>query len=311
MDKLISNLIDPEIFSTTSYKIKRILILGNTGFIGSHIEKKLRQFFPDKEIIGQSVRHIDLTEEESIKKLEKVLSPETAVVMCAAIKKQLGDNLSTFQKNIKIVINVCQALQHSTVARFIYFSSAAVYGEDVQNTTLTEETPVAPISYYGIAKYISECLLLKVFQELGKEKIVILRPAVVYGPDEPGKFYGPSGFVKSVLCQEPITLWGDGNEYREFIFIDDVVNIVINLIFHNYSGIINVASGRSYTFQEILDIIERFLSLKLNINSRLRTKPRVDHRFNNALLKRLCPRVSFTSLEEGIHHVIEREKFLV
>lgn len=287
----------------SSNKIKRIVILGHTGFIGKHLEN----FFKNKEdieLIGIDLPSIDLTKDSDVIALKDIFDMQTGIIMCSAIKRDYGDNLNNFLKNILMVVNVCKLLDTHPVGRFIYFSSAAVYGEDIQNLNISESTAINPTSYYGIAKYVSERLLCKAFESKNETALVIIRPPVIYGPgDKP--CYGPSGFVKAALNKEAITLWGGGTEKREFIFISDVVRLINSLVLNKYTGILNVASGKSHTYKEIIDGISSLINSKVEINSRERTKDKVDHGFDNSALLRLFPEFSFTQLEVGIQKTIE------
>lgn len=287
--------------------IRRVLILGHTGFIGGHLTTYFRNQSPEIELIGLSTPLLDLTDEKQVIGLADLFDLNTAVIMCSGIKKQLGDNLEIFSQNINMVINVCNILKDRPVRRFVYFSSAEVYGDDTHNTNITEDTPVNPSSYYGIAKYTSGRLLQKVISLKEGSSLLILCPPLVYGPGDKSRGYGPSGFVWASIKRENITLWGDGSELREFIFIDDLVRLVHHLTFHNYYGIVNVASGRSYTFKNILEIISEIVSHDLLINSRSRTKMKVDHKFSNKLLLELLPDFFFTSLEDGIKQTFYTE----
>jgi len=73
-------------------KFDRVLILGHAGHIGIRLEKYFKLQAPDIEIVGKSVSEVDLTKENEVSSLREFLSPKTAVIMCSAIKKQLGDN---------------------------------------------------------------------------------------------------------------------------------------------------------------------------------------------------------------------------
>ena len=287
--------------------IRRVLILGHTGFIGGHLVRYFRKHSPEIELVGRSTSSLDLTKEEEALTLADLIDLKTAVVMCAAIKRQFGDNLDAFSQNLKMVMNLCRLLQNHPVGHLVYFSSAAVYGEETHNTKITEETPVHPTSYYGIAKYTSECLLCKMIDDQEQSSLLILRPPLVYGPGDRGGTYGPSGFVKAAIRRDKITLWGDGSEQREFILVEDLTKIVHRLIFHEYGGMVNVVSGKSYTFKDALDIVSRLVPFKLQIGSRPRTKRKVDNGFCNEALVELLPGISFTSLEEGIKRTFDVE----
>lgn len=281
--------------------IKRVVILGHTGFIGSKIEHSLRKNYPALEIVGISRQVLDLTKDANI--LGSYFDHYTAIIMCAMVKKQFGDNLDNFKKNIAMITNVGNVLGQHPVARFVYFSSAAVYGENVHNLSITEETHIQPTSFYGLAKFASE----KVLEKVLPQNLVIIRPPVIYGPkDMPA--YGPSGFLHAARSHEPITLWGEGTEKREFIFVDDVVALIQQLLFSDYTGTLNVVSGKSYTFVEIIETIKSITQLPLTITSRERTQPKVDHHFNNQKLKALFPAFVFTPLQKGIEKMYTGEE---
>lgn len=278
--------------------IKRIVILGHTGFIGSRIEKFLGNKYLEIEIIGKSFPEFNLVENAFF--LEEYFDMNTAVIMCAAVKKQFGDSLDNFQQNVAMVENVCKVLENCPVNRFIYFSSAAVYGESIQYDFITEDTPIEPQTYYGIAKFTSEKLLQKVISK----GLVILRPPVIYGPGDMAA-YGPSGFLQATLNGEEIVMWGDGSEMREFIFVDDVVAVVEKMLFSEYQGMLNVASSQSYSYQDILKVIEEKTKQSLRLRSKERTQPKVDHYFDNRQLLELLPGFRFTSLSEGVQKMID------
>ena len=278
--------------------INQIVILGHTGFIGTNFELFFSEKHPEIKVVGKSLPAIDLTIDAS--SLKNYFDTNTAVIMCAAVKKQWGDSLENYQKNVAMIINLCKVLEEYPVQRLIYFSSASVYGENIPHRSITEETPIHPTSFYGIAKYASEGMLQKVMPK----GLVIIRPPQIYGfGDQP--CYGPSGFWHAALNNDPITLWGDGTEKREFIFVADIVTAVVKLIFSEYEGTLNVASGVSYSYRDILEKIKRLVSRPLNVKIQKRTQPKVDHHFNNQKFKMIFSAFQFTSLDDGLQKMIQ------
>lgn len=295
--------------NTQNPDIKRILILGHSGFIGTYLTNFFIKHTNNIEIIGKSLPEIDLTKEKYITYISALFGKETVIIMLSGIKKQFGDSLEIFSQNVKMATNLCRALQDQPVKRLLFFSSADVYGDTVNNVSIDENTPVNPTSFYGMAKYISECLLRKVIKSHKDSTLLILRPPVIYGAGDTSGGYGPSGFVKALLKNGEITLWGDGTERREFVFIDDLVKIVHSLTFQNYEGILNIANGKNYTFRHILEVVSGIVNNKPHIHTRPRTKEKVDQGFNNkALLKLLAKGFSFTPIEEGLKHTISAEQ---
>ncbi len=121
-----------------------------------------------------------------------------------------------------------------------------------------------------------------------------------FGPGDRGETYGPSGFVRAAIRGAKITLWGDGTELREFIFIEDLVRIVGELIHHDASDVVNIASGARHTFREALDIALALAPHRLEVGSHPRTKSSVDNAFCNQRLLELLPQFAFTGLESGM-----------
>jgi nucleoside-diphosphate-sugar epimerase len=286
----------------------RVLILGHTGYIGSRLAAAFGAMEPPMPVTGWSAPTLDLTLPESAAVLASALDADCALVVCAAIKKQLGDTLDVLTRNLTMVMNVCRALELAPVRRVVFFSSAAVYGEDVPHATaITEATPVEPTSLYGIGKFTAERLLRRTVAAQPGSSLLILRPALVYGPHEPGYYYGPSGFLSKARARSPITLWGDGRELREFLFVDDVVDIVRRLTLGSATGVLNVVSGASRTYVDALDAVAAIAGGPPEVVSRPRSKDKVDHRFDNTALRRACPDAAFTPLVEALRRIAAAE----
>jgi UDP-glucose 4-epimerase len=287
--------------------IKRVLILGHDGFIGRYLFPYFIAKEPGKEIIGKSFPEIDLTCFEETRKISDLFDQRTAAIMCSFIKKQYGDNIDLFKKNMAMIINLCRVIEKRPVRRFIYFSSAEVYGDDIKNTNITELTPVNPSTYYDIAKYAGEKLLKKVVQRNKDLSFIALRPPLVYGPLDPSHGYRPSSFVYSAIIGKEIKIWGKGEELREFVFINDVIKLVYRLTFSYYSGEVNIASGRSSSFVDILNMVMKISTSKIKVSFQPRTKPKVDIKFKKMRLLELLPKYKFTSLESGIRKTFDAE----
>lgn len=266
---------------------------------------------PQVEVLGLSLPSMDLTREGDVQALSELFDSRTAVIMCAGKKKQLGDTLENFTQNLKMVVNICNLLSHRPVKRFLYFSSAEVYGVDISEPRVTEDTPVRPMSYYGIGKYASECVLQTTVQDQKNTSLLILRPPLVYGPGDKSRGYGPSGFLWAAVNSRKITLWGDGSELRDFVYVEDIAQIVRQLTFHKFTGVVNIATGRSSTFRETLEIVARMAPARISIDSRARTKPKVNIGFDNSLLLKLLPNLTFTPLDEGLHRTLDAELSLL
>lgn len=286
---------------------KKVLILGHSGFIGSRLNVYLSQSHR-WDVVGASLPALDLTNEEQSRQLLPHLGSDTTVVLAAAVKRQFGDSLQAFEANMAIVQNLCRLLEMRPVKRVVFMSSAAVYGEETENTEIVEETQVNPTSYYGLSKYSAERLLLKTCFDNGKTTLVRLRPPLVYGPNDPGRTYGPSGFSALAMEGQPIVLWGDGTELREFLFIDDLCAIIEAQLDSDFEGALNVVSGASSSFYEVTRALQKLFP-NLVVDSRPRSKQKVDNAFDaRKMMSQLSSDFQFTSLEQGLLRMLAPSK---
>ena len=275
------------------------MILGHSGFIGSHLIKRLLRT-KCWDVKGQSLPNIDLSKMDDVFKLAQHFLPDTTLVLAAAVKRQFGDTLQTYRKNMAIIENICHVLKTNPVRKVVFISSAAVYGEETENMSINELTPVNPTSYYGISKYASECLLRKACSENQHMSLACLRPPLVYGESDQGRTYGPAGFCASALAEEAITLWGDGAELREFLYIDDLCRVIEHVSGGDFEGELNVVSGVSYSFLDVITTLKT-MTLEVEVNSRPRSKQKVNNVFDPQKIRSLLPsNFRFTSLEEGL-----------
>lgn len=287
--------------------VEQVVILGHSGFIGSHLEATLQ----DKEfkVIGKSLPEIDLSNSSEIQRIEDFFTPETVVIIVAAVKRQFGDTLEAFKMNMAIIENVCELLIKRPVRQVIFFSSAAVYGEETHNINIREETQINATSYYGLSKYTSERLLDKaVVGNAANSSLICLRPPLIYGPGDKGRSYGPAGFAAVAIENSPITLWGDGTELREFMYVEDICRIVSQLIGNDFSGVLNTVSGTKYCFADILKLLKDKYPL-LEVNSRERSKQKADNAFDPRKIHAICGNdFRFTSLSEGLDLILKNNE---
>ena len=276
-----------------------ISLFGHTGFFGSEIYKYLKTKKKISSLSTFSSKEFDLSKKKDVGSLSKRYKKDCTIIFCSGIKKQYGDNLNIFDLNLKIITNFAKSL-NTNVKKIIYFSSASVYGEDKLNKNrINENTELCLKSYYGLSKFISERILEKTANELGI-KLIIFRIPLVYGIGDSTKGYGPSDFINSFINNRPITLWGKGDEYREFIYISDIVKLTYKFLNNKSEGIFNIVSGKSYTFVTIIKILNRIFKKKYKINYKKRSKKKVDHKFNNKKILKFSHGYKFYTLEEGI-----------
>jgi UDP-glucose 4-epimerase len=281
----------------------KIIVLGHTGFIGSRLARRLSEIHPKVPVIGASLTDVNLEDPESAEAISTLFEPDAVVVMCAAIKRQLGDTADIFLKNTAIIVNFAKLLARYPVRRVVHFSSCAVYGEDIENLAITERTPLVARSYYGQSKITAEWILERTVAALPQTGLGLIRPATIYGPGDLTTAYGPSGFLDAAVNGRPLTIWGDGSELRELLYIDDVVEAAAAYVTSSHVGPLNLVAGTSYSFADALEAVRATVGSLPEITSRPRSKPKVDNRYDNSALLEALPGASFRPLAEGIRQM--------
>jgi len=229
-----------------------------------------------------------------------------SVIVCAAIKKQLGDTLETFAES-QMPSDLCSCTSGPGSPSDGSFISVLlpVYGECPQHSHHRGDATPAKLLLRPGQVHFGSSSCVKQLAPAATLRCCSCVQLLIYGPGDQGG-YGPTGFIKSAIGHEPIVLWGDALEKREFILRGRCRAPGHALTFHNYDGVLNIVSGRSYSFQNALEILDHPHPSReaLWIAAR-QPKAKADHGFDNSRLGSLLPDASFTSLAEGIHLTLE------
>lgn len=174
-----------------------------------------------------------------------------------SVEESVRDPIFTDEVNVIGTLNILKALSEGS-GKIIFASSAAVYGEN-KNLPLKEDYLPKPISPYGVSKLAGEHYV-RVFYELYGVPGVILRYFNVYGPRQSSAYAGViSIFMKNALKNEPLVIFGDGKQTRDFIYVKDVVqaNLLVAEKERANGKIFNVATGKETSILELaLKIID-------------------------------------------------------
>jgi UDP-glucose 4-epimerase len=263
---------------------QKILVTGGAGFIASHlidalIEKGHKVVVIDnlstgkKENINKKAKFykIDICSPK-IEEIFKKEKPQICFHFAAQInvRKSVKDPLFDAKVNILGSLNVIQnfvKLQTSTLKHptFIFASTGgAIYGKTKEIPT-PEDYPANPISPYGIAKLTVENYL-RFYKENFGLKFISLRFSNVYGPRQDPK--GEAGlvaiFIEKFLKRERPTIFGNGNQTRDFIFVEDAVSACLKAM--EYKGkkeIFNIGTGIETSINELYKIISKLLRTKI------------------------------------------------
>ena len=280
--------------NTTPSKPARVVIIGAGGFVGGASAAILdSQGIPTLRVGRETV---DLLSADAAEQLAGLLKPDDAVVVVSAIAP--CKTVSMLSDNIRMMESVCLALEKTPVAHVVYISSDAVYADDPN--PLTEESRIQPDSLHGMMHAARELMLRSV---AGDTPYAVLRPSLLYGADDPHNGYGPNQFRRRGRAGEDITLFGEGEERRDHILIDDVAEIVLRVLLHRSAGALNVATGSVFSFREIAEMVAGHFDNPPRIVGRPRSGP-MPHDgyrpFDIKACRAAFPDFSYTPLADGI-----------
>jgi nucleoside-diphosphate-sugar epimerase len=138
-----------------------------------------------------------------------------------------------------------------------------------------------------------------------KAPLAILRPSLLFGAADPHNGYGPNRFRRLAAAGEDIVLFGEGEERRDHVFIDDVAELAVRVLYRRSTGVLNVATGEVHSFRTIAEKVVALSGRRSTIRSAPRSGP-MPHNgyrpFDIAACRAAFPDFKFTSLDEGLAH---------
>lgn len=252
-------------------KYNRALVTGGAGFIGSNLVARLvregkevtvldnfssgyrvnLEYFPQVRIIGGDVRDAAAVD-------RAVGGNEVIFHLAASVgnKRSIDDPLSDASVNVLGTLNVLEAARKTGAGKVVVSSSAGIFGE-LKTLPIREDHPVEPDSPYGCTKLCEEKLSLA-YSKLYPMEVVCLRYFNVYGPNQRYDAYGNAIpiFVFRMLKGETIYIYGDGEQTRDFVHVDDVVNAnMLAALADGVSDAFNIASGTRITVNRLVGLI--------------------------------------------------------
>ena len=253
-------------------KLKRILVTGGAGFIGSNLVDKLIENDHNVIIIDNistgkeenlnpraEFHKLDIRNLEDIEPLFKGIDIVFHLAAQPRIQPSIIDPVNSHSNNVVGTLNVLQASRAAGVKKLIYSASSSAYG-DTKKLPLKEDMPTRPKSPYSLFKLIGE-YYCRLFNELYGLPTVCLRYFNVYGPRQTyeGAYATVIGiFLRQAKAREPLTIVGDGEQTRDFTNVNDVVKANVLAMNSSKVGrgeIINIGSGKTYSVNQIASLI--------------------------------------------------------
>lgn len=253
--------------------IKKILITGSLGQLGSYLSEDMHNnritvigfdSGPNKYLnvpdrVNKITKKGDVRDE---KLANEIISDVDAIVHCAAqvsVEKSLLDPKYDAENNVIGTINLLQAaLKSTSIKRFVYISTAAVYGNPIK-LPITENHPKNPISPYGLNKFTAE-QYVNMYWQIHKLPTVVIRPFNFYSEraDPKSPYSGViTKFISRVKENKPPIIEGDGKQTRDFIHVKDVVQM-IRLALEKKDAVgevFNCGLGKPISINQLAEII--------------------------------------------------------
>lgn len=250
----------------------RILVTGGSGFLGKHLCRALAS-------AGHSVTNIDHKPFSEVQTIVGDISDSALLDQCMpnqdtvfhlASYIEAGESVEQPKKylenNIMGTLAVLESMKKHGVKKFLFSSSAAIYGEPIR-TPIQEDDRTLPINPYGMTKLAMEGLVSSYVYSFGFTGVA-LRYFNLYGPgeDHEPETHAIPRFIQQITRGEEVTVWGDGSNRRDFIYIDDVVRAhLLALELPQGYHYLNLSGKNATAVKDVIGHLERILGKSANI----------------------------------------------
>jgi UDP-glucose 4-epimerase len=302
-----------------------ILVTGGGGFIGSHLvdllllhghsvcvldnfstgqRDNLPLSNPQLRLVTGDIRDLNA--------VNSVMQGVDAIVHLAAVasvQASVDDPIGTHEVNLVGTLNLLEAARKYAVKRFVFASSAAVYG-DVKTLPVSEDITLSPLTPYAADKLSSEYYIDFYRRQHGLQPVVF-RFFNIFGPrQDPSSPYSGviSIFMERAIAELPITVFGDGEQSRDFVYVADLVELLTRAVESDQQFIepMNVGNGHGTNLNQLLDLIRNFSAKKLDVSYTASRSGDIRHSLaDNSRLRQLMKYESRYPVEIGLRKTYE------
>ena len=303
----------------------RFLLTGGAGFIGSHIVKRLVGEGAVVRVVdnlstGQvarlenlrcSIEYVEadladnLVSDEVVKDVDYVLH-QAAI---PSVQRSVCDPIGTNRANVTATLNLLESCRKAKVRRFVYAASSSAYG-DTEVLPKSEEMPPNPLSPYALQKLVGEHYC-KLYYSLYGLETVCLRYFNVFGPgQDPHSEYSAviPKFISKLLINELITVYGDGEQSRDFTYVENVVdaNLLALQATKACGKVLNVGCGERITLNTLIQLLEEIVGVKAKVSYSASKPGDVRHSLADInLARRLLEYEPKVMVKEGLRRTVE------
>lgn len=254
----------------------KVVVTGGAGFIGSHLVEKLLNLGAKVTVIdnflhGSKIEHLrghkslsiyegDVRDASVVSQALNTKDVICHLAACVGVEETQKSPFEVLDVEIQGTLNVLNLAANNGIKRVLLASSSEVYGESPE--PMREEGPFSPKSAYAVAKLVGEEYCKAFHQKYGME-YTCLRYFNVYGPRQDGRFVIPR-IVSRALSSEPLLIYGDGKQTRDFTYIDDAVEMTLLATIKPGAKCqaVNIGTGIMVTINELVDLITKSVDSK-------------------------------------------------
>ncbi|WXL26517.1 NAD-dependent epimerase/dehydratase family protein [Ectopseudomonas mendocina] len=302
-----------------------VLVTGGAGFIGSHLVDALLAQGRNVRVLDNlsmgkldnlpadhpRLRFVegDVADAQLVDKLVAGCSAVVHLAAVASVQASVDDPVATHQSNFVGTLNVCEAMRIQGVKRVLFASSAAVYGNNGEGTAVSEDAAKAPLTPYASDKLASEYYLDFYRREHG------LTPAIfrffnIFGPRQDP--CSPYSGVISIFTQRaqmglPIQVFGDGEQTRDFFYVEDLVQLLLQAVDAPdvVTGAVNVGWNEAVSLNQLLQEIGNLCGALPEVSYMPARAGDIRHsRAQNQRLREYYQLPSKTSVAEGLRRLL-------
>lgn len=261
----------------------KILVTGGAGFIGSHLVDVLlaqshsvrvldnfstgrRTNLPESNL-NLEILTGDIRSRDDVSLAVQGVDAIVHLAAVASVQASVDDPVGTHEVNLVGTINLLEAAKNCAVKRFVFASSAAVYG-NTEEIPVTERTVLSPLTPYAADKLASE-YYIDFYRRQYQLAPVIFRFFNIFGPrQDPSSPYSGviSIFMQRAIANQPMTVFGDGEQSRDFVFVADLAVLLAKAVGTGefYAHAMNVGNGEQTNLNELLEKISQLRADELN-----------------------------------------------